>query len=141
MYQLIDPILGLLVFISMIALTVVIMVLAQHLPDMPTKLTKWIYYKLNDVKQSIIFWNGCYWASFLSITLIWPEIGITISLILSIIFILECINDNNIEYSECTWYLSTLAFWLGGIISIIGLFLIWLYKNTIIKFNDFLNGK
>lgn len=139
MYQFLDPIFGLLIFITLIMFTILTMVLAQSLPDKPTRFTQWVYNKLNNYEPSVIFWNGVYWSLFIPIWLVWPEIGIAISGFGSILYLGAALDKDDLDNQ--TWPLSTFIFWLFLIIAGIGFGLYWIYTKTILKFNNFLNQK
>ena len=134
MTQFLDPIFGLLIFISIIMLTLLLMVLAQSLPDRPTRLSQWIYNTLNPFKPSVIFWNGMYWAFFISSGLIWPELALGISGFGSILYLGAAMDKDDLDNQS--WPVSTLIFWFFLIIAGIGFGLFWIYQHTIQKFNN-----
>lgn len=137
MYQFLDPIFGLLILVSLIMLTLLLMVLAQSLPDRPTRLTQWIYNTLNPYTPSVIFWNGIYWSLFISVGFVWPQIIAGVSILLSVFFIAAGMDNANLDNQS--WPPSTFIFWILIILFIFGYALYWIYKNTILRFNDYLD--
>ena len=142
MYQFLDPIIGALVLATIIMFTLAVITITACPPeDNHSAISKWIYHRLNYYKPSTIFWNGLYWALFISTSLCWPELGVTASLIGSIIFVLVFLLGASFEFEGHSWPLSTLAFWFILIIFTVASLLHRAYIQTIQRFNDFLNKR
>lgn len=139
MYQFLDPIFGLLILVSLIMLTLLLTVLAQSLPDKPTNFTKWIFKTFNPIPGSVIFWNGLFWALFVSTGLVWPVLALGISTLLSLFLFAATVDGMEMRYH--TWAWCTLYIYFGIALVGVGITLHYIWKNTIVRFNNYLDKK
>lgn len=108
-------------------------------------ITIWIYETFNCYNASTILWNGLMWIAFISTGVVWPEIASIISSLLSMYLVILILFTSNAKYDRTlrnkTWFFMAWIFYILAIIVGIAIGLAWIWENTIIRFNNWLDAK
>jgi hypothetical protein len=140
MYELINPIYAFMIGSALFALLLLFVVIAKGDEMYCTNpFTKWIYKTFSPIKGSVLFWNGLFWILFISTGVVWPELALGISIILSIMFFATSLDESDFENQ--TWQWASILIYVLIIGLGIGLSIAWFYRNTIGRFNNFLDKR
>jgi len=140
MYQLLDPLLSG-IFCAFLFMSMLLLLVITQSPyeDCGNRFTRWTHTMFSEYTPSVIFWNYMYWTAFIFLLLTWPVTALCISGLGSIILIITGFGYFYI-FRNHSWPFSTFLYWIVGLISFIIASLIWLYTNTIIRFNRWLDA-
>lgn len=83
------------------------------------------------------------WIAFISTGVVWLEIASIISSLLSMYLVVLILFTSNAEYDRAlknqTWFFMAWIFYIFAIIVGIGIGLYWIWKNTIVRFNNYID--
>lgn len=144
MYTLINPVYAYIIAGGLFAILLLLLVIAKGDKVFCTNpITIWIYETFNCYNTSAILWNGLMWIAFISTGVVWPEIASIISSLLSMYLVVLILFTSNAEYDRAlknqTWFFMAWIFYIFAIIVGIGIGLYWIWKNTIVRFNNYID--
>ena len=99
--------------------------------------TKWLFKTFNGISTSVLFWNALMWIVFISTGIVWPEIALGISILLSILFVAASIDE--CEFKNQSWQFMSLIIYGMAILIGVGFAIAWIWENTIVRFNNWLD--
>ena len=145
MITLINPVYAYIIAGGLFAILLLLLVIAKGDKVFCTNpITIWIYETFNCYNTSAILWNGLMWIAFISTGVVWPEIAsinFIISSLLSMYLVVLILFTSNAEYDRAlknqTWFFMAWIFYIFAIIVGIGIGLYWIWKNTIVRFNNY----
>ncbi len=140
MYQLLHPITYLVLFILGIILYLVYL---NFKKQSKIQYNNKRYMKMYDLfcrhNNSYVFWNTMYISMFVATILVYPQLAFVFSMIASIILCLVSIESYNKYDPTKPWHYTTLILYIVVVITGIVIFLIFVYENTYVRFNRWLN--
>lgn len=147
MITLINPVYAYIIAGGLFAILLLLLVIAKGDKVFCTNpITIWIYETFNCYNTSAILWNGLMWIAFISTGVVWPEIAsinFIISSLLSMYLVVLILFTSNAEYDRAlknqTWFFMAWIFYIFAIIVGIGIGLYWIWKNTIVRFNNYID--
>lgn len=144
MITLINPVYAYIIAGGLFAILLLLLVIAKGDKVFCTNpITLWIYETFNCYNTSAILWNGLMWIAFISTGVVWPEIASIISSLLSMYLVVLILFTSNAEYDRAlknqTWFFMAWIFYIFAIIVGIGFGLYWIWKNTIVRFNNYID--
>ena len=144
MIALINPVYAYIIAGGLFAILLLLLVIAKGDKVFCTNpITIWIYETFNCYNTSAILWNGLMWIAFISTGVVWPEIASIISSLLSMYLVVLILFTSNAEYDRAlknqTWFFMAWIFYIFAIIVGIGIGLYWIWKNTIVRFNNYID--
>ena len=144
MITLINPVYAYIIAGGLFAILLLLLVIAKGDKVFCTNpITIWIYETFNCYNTSAILWNGLMWIAFISTGVVWPEIASIISSLLSMYLVVLILFTSNAEYDRAlknqTWFFMAWIFYIFAIIVGIGIGLYWIWKNTIVRFNNYID--
>lgn len=144
MYTLINPVYAYIIAGGLFAILLLLLVIAKGDKVFCTNpITIWIYETFNCYNTSAILWNGLMWIAFISTGVVWPEIASIVSSLLSMYLVVLILFTSNAEYDRAlknqTWFFMAWIFYIFAIIIGIGIGLYWIWKNTIVRFNNYID--
>jgi len=108
-------------------------------------LQEWINKIRTKYSNSTLFWTLIFYISYITIAVLCVELAAIISMALSILMVAYVIDDvvyyEDKQNKNRLWFPLSFMFWI--VIFVVSIVIVgeWLYKNTIRKFNDWLNSK
>jgi len=140
MYQFLNPVYAYIISGGLFAILLLFLVIAKGDEMFCTNFfTKWIFKTFNPIPGSALFWNGLFWTLFISTGLVWPELALGISIILSIFMLAASFDDMEMKYHSWVW--CTLFMYFGIALVGVGITLHYIWTNTIGRFNNYLDKK
>lgn len=140
MYEFLNPVYAYIISGGLFAILLLFLVIAKGDEMFCTnRFTQWIFKTFNPIPGSALFWNGMFWILFVSTGLVWPELALTVSVILSIAYLICSIDEMELEYH--TWIFASVL--LYGLIALVGIGtgLYYIWTITIGRFNTYLDKK